>query len=572
MSASRRRSAFVGLVTATAAVLALASASASATVLTSQVTTPADPTFLPTSEAPFLGPLAQALEVSGTVTTDDANASDEVELGCYYTSSIGLPSAIELENFEGLTFELKVHPDGTFSTADLSGEQRVSLERLSDGEQPCTLRAVPPGTLPSADLSAFKGPRVGVSEFSRTELSEGSGAFDFYGTATTFEGYWGWDSVASCGPYSRLFDPTSFREQGPDYTSDCEANLYSPNESGTAPGIVVDGHNAYATETQRQIHSKGEGETFVTDEHHALNPLDGTMTQTWTEVLMRCESAGGAPVDELHPEAVKCVKFAPSGVKVVRTVATGEGGLQATVTDHFESTDGQAHAIDISYGEEDNGSEENPSYRFPGDGAFSVRAKGDTAAVPAAATIYFEVDPPAPNGLQNPLGAITLSTAPDSVVFASNQVFELLYPKRTVPASGSLTFTEVLSQALTLERVQQLAQLGEDRLAGPSVAISAPASGTVVSTPSLTVSGSAADNFGVASLNVGGAAVPYAGSGPWSTTVALKPGANTITATAADHAGNVASTSVTVTYVPPAPRPRPRSCAGSEPPRPPTAR
>ena len=436
---------------ATAAALILASASASATVLTSQITTPSDPTFLPTAEAPFLGPLAQALEVSGTVTTNDANAADKVELGCYYTSSIGLPSVIGVQNFEGLTFELNVHPDGTFSTADLSGEQRASLERFSDGEQPCTLRAVPPGTLPSASLSAFKGPRVGVSEYTHRELVEGSGNnYDFYATTTTLEGYWGWDSVGSCGPYSRLYEAVTFREQGPGYTSDCEGNLYSRNESGTAPSIVVDGHNAYAAESQRQIHSGGEGETFVTAEHHAIDPLDGAMTQTWTEVLTRCESAGGAPVDELNPEAVKCVKFAPTGVKVVRTVATGEGGLQATVTDHFESTDGASHAIDLSYGEEDNGSEETPSYRFPGDAAFSARAKGATAAVPAApATIYFEAGAPAPVGLQNPLGAITLSAAPAGVVFASNNEFELLYPKQTVPASGSLTFTEVLSQALT---------------------------------------------------------------------------------------------------------------------------
>ena len=557
MSASRCGSAFVRLVIATAAALTLASASASATVLTSQITTPADLTFLPTAEAPFFGPLAQALEVSGTVTTDDANASDKVELGCYYVSSIGVPSVIGLQNFEGLGFELKVHPDGTFSTAELSGEQRVSLERLSDGEQPCTLRAVPPGTPPSAALSPFKGARVGVSEYTRQELVEGSGRiYDFYDTATTFEGYWGWDSVGSCGPYSRMFDPVSFREQNPDYTSDCEGNLYLRNESETAPSIVVDGHNAYAVESQRFIHLEGEGETFVSDEHHTLNPLDGTMTQTWTEVLTRCESAGGVAVDELNPEAAKCVKFVPTGVMLVRTVTTGESGLQATVTDHFESTDGASHAIDLSYGEEDNGNEENPSYRFPGDAGFSVRAKGATAAMGAApATVYFEADPSAlepADGLQNPLGAITLSAAPAGVVFANNRVFELLYPKQTVPASGALTFTEVLSQALTLARVQQLAQLGEDRLAGPSVSISAPATGSVVSTPSVTVSGSAADNFGVASLNVGGAAVPYAGSGPWSSTVALNPGANTITASATDHAGNVAATSVTVTYAPPA--------------------
>ncbi|MCW3032381.1 MAG: hypothetical protein JWM60_726 [Solirubrobacterales bacterium] len=539
--------------------MSLAATSASATVLSSAITSPSsDPAYLATSEAPFSGPLAQSLAISGTVTTDDANAADTVELGCFYVSRTGLPAAFEVETLEGNTLELEVQPDGTFSTAGLSGEQRASLNSLSN-EQPCTLRAVPPGTLPSAALAAFRGPRLGMSAYEVFEDVAATGKpSDFYTWDTTLEGYWGWDSASSCGPYARVYDPLSFRREAIEYNADCEGNLDWTNESGTAASMIIDGHNAYGAWAQHEINNKGAGETYVTGEHHALNPLDGSITQTWTEVLMRCVSALGAPADGLKPEAAACPNFAPTGVELLRTITTGQNGLQATVSDRFQSTDGASHVINLEYGEEDNALGEHPSYRFPGDAGFSERAPGSLAAVPSApATIYFESNPKATepgDPLQNTPAAITLSAAPDRVVFA-DRAFDLVYGNRTVPATGALAFTEVLSQGLSLERVQQLAQLGEDRLAGPSVAISSPGSGAVLSTPSVTVTGTASDNFGVASLNVGGAGVPYAGSGPWSSTLALKPGANTITATATDHAGNAAGASVTVTYQPPSPKP-----------------
>jgi hypothetical protein len=249
------------------------------------------------------------------------------------------------------------------------------------------------------------------------------------------------------------------------------------------------------------------------------------------------------------------VRFVPTGVRVTRTVATGQGGLQATVTDRFESTDGAGHAIGLSYGEEEFGAGEGPSYRFPGEAGFAQRAEGASAPAGTSApeTIYFQVDPEAAepaNGLENPLGAITLSTVPDRVHFVEPEVFELLYANRAVPSSGALTFTQVLSQALTTERVEELAAHAEDALAGPSVSITSPGT-TSVATPTVTVAGTAADNFGVAALSVDGQALPYVGAGPWSTTVSLTPGPNTITATAVDHTGNIASSSIVVTYVRP---------------------
>jgi hypothetical protein len=76
----------------------------------------------------------------------------------------------------------------------------------------------------------------------------------------------------------------------------------------------------------------------------------------------------------------------------------------------------------------------------------------------------------------------------------------------------------------------------------PVVALTAPAAKLVTSSTTLTVTGTARDNRGVASvlysLN-GGGFIPAAGTTIWSATIALIPGTNTITVTSVDGAGNV---------------------------------
>jgi hypothetical protein len=540
-------------------VLACASAaSAGATVTESQVTTPgSDPTYLPLYEAALSGPAAQTVSVSGTT---DGNASDEVQLECFYVDSAGVQRSALLENLNGNPVLLKVHTDGSFTTADLSGKEAVSLADMAI-EKPCVLRAVPPATGETSDVHLFRGPRLGDSEYSQNGAS--GAEYDDYLETTTLAGYWGWDSAGSCGPYGYLFDPATLRKQEPGYVADCEADLYETNEANTASSIVVDGHNAYDVESAHGIDPGAEGEPFLTSSHVELDPATGNLTQTVTENLVRCVESDGSAVDVVEPNSAECVKFVPSGVKLVRAVATGEGGLQATVTDQFESTDASSHQIDLSYGEEQNGSlSVHPTYEFPGDGALSQRAEGDSALTGTSApeTVFFQIRPEAAspeNGLENPRGAITLSSVPSSVKFTDVNEFEVDYANRTVPASGALTLVHVLSQALTQAQITTLAQAAEDRLSGPSLSIASPANGATVSTPSVTVSGAASDNYGVASVTANGSAATLAANGAWSASVPLKVGPNTIVATASDHAGNTASSSLSVTYVPPPSPPPP---------------
>ncbi|MGO9201588.1 MAG: Ig-like domain-containing protein [Limisphaerales bacterium] len=95
---------------------------------------------------------------------------------------------------------------------------------------------------------------------------------------------------------------------------------------------------------------------------------------------------------------------------------------------------------------------------------------------------------------------------------------------------------------------------------GPTVAITSPANGATVTSPSLPVSGNATDsgrgNDGVSSVTVNGVSASggtAAGSGTanWSAAVTLTPGQNTITAVARDSLNNAGQQQITVSYNPP---------------------
>jgi hypothetical protein len=91
----------------------------------------------------------------------------------------------------------------------------------------------------------------------------------------------------------------------------------------------------------------------------------------------------------------------------------------------------------------------------------------------------------------------------------------------------------------------------------PAVTISGPTSSATHATSAtpMTVSGTASDNVGVTQVtwaNDRGGSGTASGTTTWSATnVALQSGANVITITARDAAGNTASDTVTVTYTPP---------------------
>jgi hypothetical protein len=80
----------------------------------------------------------------------------------------------------------------------------------------------------------------------------------------------------------------------------------------------------------------------------------------------------------------------------------------------------------------------------------------------------------------------------------------------------------------------------------PSVVLTAPAAGGTINAASTLVAGSVTDRFGVAAVDVNGSPVTVSG-GSFSATAALADGANVLTVTARDLAGNAGSASVQLT-------------------------
>lgn len=523
---------------------------ASATVTSSSIVSPADSSLLPLLVEPLEASSKQSLTVSGTT---DGSTSDEVELGCFYINPEGTAQEQIVKDLANNPVKLKVQPDGSFSTAELSGTEAIALSSLRI-KQPCTLRAVPVGTAATANVEAFAGARLGDAGISVQGESE-SELFDDFLNTTTFEGNWEWDSAGSCGPYGAVYDPATLQRSAV-LVADCEADLYRDNETGSAPAIVIDTHSAYDVNSAQGLNAGASGQPFLRLSPPSYDQATGDLSQTETEALVYCESSGGTIVDKRDPSKSECEKFAPSGVKLVRTVATSKDGLEARVTDRFESTDGLSHKISLSYGEEQaEGGPNDASFKFPGESTFATHSTGDTPPVGSGGpeTIYYQTNAAAAepeNGLENPRGAITLSSAPDVARFVGQEDFELVYSNRTVPASGALTLVHSLSQSLSQSGVEALANEAQEQLAGPALTIDSPPSTTTVFTPIVQISGTASAKLGVSSLTVNGVGVSVGEGGKWSTNVHLNAGANTISATVTDQGGRTKSASISVTYQP----------------------
>ena len=116
-----------------------------------------------------------------------------------------------------------------------------------------------------------------------------------------------------------------------------------------------------------------------------------------------------------------------------------------------------------------------------------------------------------------------------------------------MPASGTLQLDSAYSQGATVGAVQALAASAEDALGAPAVDITSPKDGATISGSSVTVTGTAHDSGGIASLTVDGHSVRVNDNGTWSTTVSLSKGRNEIDAVAKDDMGNTSTASVTVT-------------------------
>ncbi len=190
--------------------------------------------------------------------------------------------------------------------------------------------------------------------------------------------------------------------------------------------------------------------------------------------------------------------------------------------------------------------------------AYAVDAVGNSSLTNTFFFTYYEACPLTVTTNVFGAGTVSLSTNGQSLVVGtkyfikaqpqtgcvfSNWTSNLLPPS----TAQTLTFTMVSNLVLTANFLE---------ITHPTLAITNPVKGQVVTTSTLNVQGTAADNVAVSqvwyTVNASGWQ-PAAGTTSWSASAALSPGTNVIQAYALDTAGNASPTNtVTVLYSVPA--------------------
>jgi hypothetical protein len=316
----------------------------------------------------------------------------------------------------------------------------------------------------------------------------------------------------------------------------------------TRAEILVDGNNGYASNDANNLTATSASNANFPALSVTLDRFDqstGAAQTTEREPLVEC-----SPNDVYKPTQSDCSSFVSSGVSFTRITDYAGNGRLATVTDTYTSTDGNSHALDLEYEQDLQAS--TSGWMLPGENSFAQHATGDTAGPPpsAPATIYAIADTTNAPSFTNPVGALTFTSAYNSIrfddtLFGSEQSALIDY-QRSVPAGGSVSIQWSYADGMTLAEVQNDA----DAVQGPAIAISSPSPGAALASSRATVTGTASAGSGVRTVTVNGVPASLSGS-TFSASIPLSPGTNTITATVTSTAGNTSSASESVSYVPP---------------------
>jgi hypothetical protein len=352
----------------------------------------------------------------------------------------------------------------------------------------CVLRAVPTASTP-ADPSPFQGPHVGAGMTKTLTVGADGGAVnppdtveDYYIRRAQSAAFNDYDSAGSCG----LCD-TYLQNPSTGATSNViwwgNAALYRSLWSApadTRSGVRIDGVDSY-----NPSGAYGNGKAFRDNPGfpqlaytRSLDPASGDLTIEETNPFVTC-----APQPATYPPVdASCSSYASTGVRLVRTLKQRRGGLQVTVVDSWQSTDGQPHQLDAYYDQ----SELSTNYTIPGrgatwnfpwtpDGFTSYPAQTTLPSAPTAPATYFvkpdATTPDAGDG-SNPIGAITLGTRPDELILRhpSGTAEDIgswqEHYLRTVPATGELKIEYVYSHDYSLASVQSMAADAEQALGG----------------------------------------------------------------------------------------------------------
>jgi hypothetical protein len=477
--------------------------------------------------------------------TSDGDSSDTVDIRCY---TIGT-------SYNTLVSNVPVNDDGTFTSdpTELGGVY----------DDACHFRAVQSGNDPT-DVSPFTGPWAGVSESDSYLISGGPNdgtKYDFFADLWQRSGHVEYDSVSNCGiSEMEIMSPLSRQSSGSSW--DCSAVLSSSDPQANAPGrseIEVDGTQAYGAYAANNLFSGGPNSADNTGFQALTSSVsqnaatgDGLITEE--QSFVACPGGPGnypANAGNCSPD------FADTGVKLSRTYAQSDDGRSVLVTDSWSSTDGSAHQLKLHYDNGLSGCCDSPQWGMQGNEPGAV-APGEVAdGFPSGpGSVTGRVSTTAVPSVQYPAFSMTWDTAPDQARFfqaaccPSGALRFLSDYTLTVPETGAKVMRFAYTNSPTQAGADAEATRSRDAFGAPTVTITTPANGSTVNTATVNVGGSALDNVGVASLVVNGTPVTPAADGTYSVPVALAAGANALTATVKDAAGNTATATGSVTYTP----------------------
>lgn len=341
----RRRSTVAAWSVATVSAIALLpTAPASAAVTATKITSPAANTVIDNTDV--LHP--STLTVTGTATVDGQTPEDDQVALYAYAPLLGGG----VLGYQQASDPVTVGADGRF-TAELEGPLPTNVLLLAapyDGSDGPALGEEGPFA-PNLLLGGFYNPGVYDSPIDglRFQSFRGQrrGSFLLGPAGATALGSGGGIGLPGLGSFDLgavTGGPTGDRgvEIDPVFLGSSSLWAHYNDSRGT---VTVDGKRGYLRD-QIFLPTSGQDSLPAPVTTRTLDPATGGQTVVQTQPVYRAADASDYPDDEVLEHG-----YVPSGLELQRTIVQDHDGQQATVTDVYRSTDGQAHKLDVLYSE-----------------------------------------------------------------------------------------------------------------------------------------------------------------------------------------------------------------------------
>jgi hypothetical protein len=507
----------------------------------------------------------QVTSPQGTYMIDDEVSGGEA-ITVTGSSNLVAGSKVDINCYSGSTWTklvegVEVNSAGSFAFGGF-------LHSIAD--ETCVLRAVPhslaTNDYPPSSPSRFTGPTLAIGQRYDRTVTSGPNAGKLksqYLYASQLLGAFDYGTLGDCSIIdSYTYNPITFANSPLNRLDACNAFLWWENgrkASGFAPAtrsdLQVDGADAFLPGNIASLFAGAESLPGfpVLSDNYSIEPGTGNLVLEEGQSVVRCSPGGAFP-----PTAATCTSLVPTGIQAYLKITQTASGRVSSVIQYFEAADGHPHQIDVLDDNEFFTPREDGLIYFPWltPGFQGWGTAGQVLAGPPASPSTFYVKA---TGSEGVAGAVTLASAPENITVVgttdnSSETSRLnLHYRRTVPAGQYVALGFSYANGFALSEVEANAAAAQAGYV-PHVAISTPASATTTSQSTVTLSGTAGDASGLASVTVAGQRAALNSSGAWSATVSLNPGQNTITAGAANIFGNTASAQVTITYKPVPPK------------------